>query len=120
MRSGKAARSTLVALCVSFGSLAVTPAAQAVCPATTFTPPVAAFTPAPSSAEVGQLVQFDGSASSGAVGQVWMAIDASNPLSLCYPIPSPYALSEWRWDFGDGTPTVTESDPVTAHTFTSA
>ena len=60
-------------------------------------PPIAAFTYTPTYPEANQAVTFNASASYD---------------------PDGYIVS-YKWDFGDGTPPVIESDPVTYHTYAS-
>ena len=60
-------------------------------------PPIASFTFTPTYPEVNQIVTFDASASYDPDGNI----------------------VSYTWDFGDGTPLVTESDPITYHIYTS-
>jgi PKD repeat protein len=68
--------------------------------ATVATPirPVAIFTPSTTNAYVGDAVTFDASNSDDPDG----------------------TIVSYKWDFDDGTPLVTETDPVTSHTYTEA
>ena len=60
-------------------------------------PPIASFTFTPTYPEVNQIVTFDASASYDPDGNI----------------------VSYTWDFGDGTPPVTENDPITYHAYTS-
>jgi len=60
-------------------------------------PPIASFTFTPTYPEVNQIVTFDASASYDPDGNI----------------------VSYTWDFGDGTPPVTENDPITYHSYTS-
>jgi PKD repeat protein len=60
-------------------------------------PPIASFTYTPTYPEVNQVVTFDASASYDPDGNI----------------------VSYTWDFGDGTPPVTESDPITYHAYAS-
>jgi len=60
-------------------------------------PPIASFTFNPTYPEVNQIVTFDASASYDPDGNI----------------------VSYTWDFGDGTPPVTENDPITYHAYTS-
>jgi PKD repeat protein len=60
-------------------------------------PPIASFTYTPIYPEVNQVVTFDASASYDPDGNI----------------------VSYTWDFGDGTPPVTENDPITYHAYTS-
>ena len=57
---------------------------------------IASFTVSPSNPVPGQLVNFDGSASTSTGGRT---------------------IAEWTWNYGDGSDTVTESDPLTSHAY---
>jgi hypothetical protein len=61
-------------------------------------PPTAEFTYSPLSPVAGKPVTFDASNST----------------------PNGGTIINYTWNFGDGTPEVTETDPITTHTFTSA
>lgn len=61
--------------------------------------PVATFVASPTNARVGDTVSFNASASS---------------------VPPGRQIQSWRWDFGDGTPIVTTTEPTTAHIFALA
>ncbi|MEM2971066.1 MAG: PKD domain-containing protein [Candidatus Bathyarchaeia archaeon] len=58
-------------------------------------PPVASFVFNPQNPEVGQIVTFDASASYDSDGYI----------------------VNYTWNFGDGTPVVTENDPITTHAY---
>jgi PKD repeat protein len=60
-------------------------------------PPIASFTYTPTYPEVNQVVTFDASASYDPDGNI----------------------VSYTWDFGDGTPPVTENDPITYHAYAS-
>jgi PKD repeat protein len=60
-------------------------------------PPIASFTYTPTYPEANQIVTFDASASYDPDG----------------------SIISYTWDFGDGTPPITENDPITYHTYTS-
>jgi len=60
-------------------------------------PPIASFTYNPTYPEANQIVTFNASASYDPDG----------------------SIVSYTWDFGDGTPLVTENDPITYHTYTS-
>ena len=59
----------------------------------------ASFTVSPTNSTTANAVQFNGVASTASAGAT---------------------IASWAWDFGDGTDVVTETDPVTSHTFTLA
>ena len=60
-------------------------------------PPIASFTYNPTYPEANQIVTFNASASYDPDG----------------------SIVSYTWDFGDGTPPITENDPITYHTYTS-
>jgi len=60
-------------------------------------PPFASFTYNPTYPQTNQIVTFDASASYDPDG----------------------SIVSYTWDFGDGTPPITENDPITYHTYTS-
>jgi PKD repeat protein len=60
-------------------------------------PPIASFTFTPTYPEANQIVTFDASASYDPDG----------------------SIVSYTWDFGDGTPPVTENDPITYHAYAS-
>jgi len=66
--------------------------------ATVATPPTAFFTPSTTSAYVGDQITFNATASEDPDGEI----------------------ASYQWDFGDGTPIVTETDPIATHEYTSA
>lgn len=103
-------------------ALAVAPQAQAIggCPDITL-PPVAAFTFAPAAPETGQVVSFDGSSSTPGSLQMEIDLGVGLGIPLCSPAGSiPQPITQWRWDFGDGSPVVSEADPLIEHTYTTA
>jgi len=61
-------------------------------------PPVASFTFTPTAPNVSQIVTFNATASSDPDG----------------------TIASYEWDFGDGTPIVTETDPITTHAYVDA
>jgi len=61
-------------------------------------PPVARFSWSPTTPDVGETVNFDGSAST----------------------PDGGTLESYEWDFGDGTSKVKETDPFTTHVYSSS